>query len=183
MSREYYAKDLSGQTFNFWTVKERDWSVDTKKSPHWICECKCGIIKTISGGSLKNGASRSCRKCYCRSQKRIVNKTYWHNTKGSAKKRNLEFDITLEYITDLLINQDFKCALSGVEIKLANTTVEQKQGKGTASLDRKDSSKGYIKGNVQWVHKKVNIIKWDMTQDEFVGWCEKIVNYQRKTYQ
>lgn len=45
---------------------------------------------------------------------------------------------------------------------------------GTASLDRIDSSKGYIEGNVQWVHKYVNVMKWDFSMEEFLDICRKI---------
>ena len=46
----------------------------------------------------------------------------------------------------------------------------------TASLDRIDSSKGYIEGNVQWVHKSVNIMKCDFSSDIFIGICNQISN-------
>jgi hypothetical protein len=48
---------------------------------------------------------------------------------------------------------------------------------GTASLDRIDSSKGYTLGNIQWVHKWVNLMKQDMTDQEFIEWCKTITNF------
>ena len=44
------------------------------------------------------------------------------------------------------------------------------------SLDRVDSSKGYIEGNVQWVHKMVNMSKQQYTQEEFIEMCTAVVN-------
>ena len=44
----------------------------------------------------------------------------------------------------------------------------------TASLDRIDNSKGYIVGNVQWVHKQVNFMKGTMEQKEFIKFCKLI---------
>lgn len=46
---------------------------------------------------------------------------------------------------------------------------------GVASLDRIDSSQGYIKGNVQWVHKDINKMKFDLSQDRFLELCNIIV--------
>jgi hypothetical protein len=46
----------------------------------------------------------------------------------------------------------------------------------TASLDRIDSSKGYIIGNVQWAHKMVNRMKNDMPQEEFIEFCRDIIS-------
>lgn len=44
----------------------------------------------------------------------------------------------------------------------------------TASIDRIDNSKGYIVGNVQWVHKQVNFMKGTMKQKEFIKFCKLI---------
>ena len=39
--------------------------------------------------------------------------------------------------------------------------------KGTASLDRIDSTKGYVRGNIQWVHKDINWFKRDYPKISF----------------
>jgi hypothetical protein len=48
-----------------------------------------------------------------------------------------------------------------------------------ASLDRIDSSKGYIDGNVQWVHKEVNEMKMQATQNEFIEYCNLVAEFNR----
>ena len=48
---------------------------------------------------------------------------------------------------------------------------------GTASLDRIDSSKGYIQGNIQWVHKRINQMKWDSEENDFINWCKLVANH------
>lgn len=45
----------------------------------------------------------------------------------------------------------------------------------TASLDRIDSSKGYIPGNVQWVHKDVNKMKLALSEKRLLELCTLIV--------
>ena len=55
--------------------------------------------------------------------------------------------------------------MSGLELRFQTT---RKDYDATASLDRIDSSKGYIKGNVQWVHKNINYMKQEMTNEEFL---------------
>lgn len=100
--------------------------------------------------------------------------TVWAAIKQAAKCRNLELSITKEYIWNLFLKQESKCAISGVEIKLPEDTTQKRYGNYTASLDRKDSSKGYIEDNVQWVHKDVNIMKQDMSDEEFINWCHII---------
>ena len=46
----------------------------------------------------------------------------------------------------------------------------------TASLDRIDSSKGYVIGNVQWVHKDINIMKNKFDNQYFIDMCKKIAS-------
>ena len=44
----------------------------------------------------------------------------------------------------------------------------------TASLDRIDSTKGYSKDNIQWVHKDINCMKMDFSQQYFIDLCVKV---------
>jgi hypothetical protein len=48
--------------------------------------------------------------------------------------------------------------------------------KNTASLDRIDSSRGYIEGNVQWVHKMANMCKQHYSQKRFIDMCIAVSN-------
>lgn len=49
----------------------------------------------------------------------------------------------------------------------------------TASLDRKDSLKGYTIDNIQWLHKDVNQMKRNYSEEYFINTCLKIAeNYK-----
>ena len=98
-----------------------------------------------------------------------LNNQYWNSIRGGAKHRGLEFNITKEYIIDLYLTQNKKCKLSGLDILLCNEREQR-----TASLDRIDSTKGYVVGNVQWVLSDVNIMKLAMTEEEFFYWCKLV---------
>lgn len=58
--------DLTGKQFNHLRVlyKDKEKSQQTKKS-YWVCECDCGIIKSIYAYNLKSGHTQSCG-CYQR---------------------------------------------------------------------------------------------------------------------
>jgi hypothetical protein len=107
---------------------------------------------------------------------------------GSNK---FEFSITLEDVYNLWIKQDKKCALTGIPIDFKNQNFRQlterpshiKHKKKfkydlicTASLDRINSDKGYIKDNIQLVHKDINMMKNDYDQDYFINMCNLISN-------
>ena len=97
---------------------------------------------------------------------------FWYDIKYSAKKRNIDFcdKLTIEYAWDLFIKQDKKCALSGLDIEL----YPDLKTRNTASLDRKNSSGSYNIDNVQWLHKSVNNLKHNLTNEETVKLCRKI---------
>lgn len=91
-----------------------------------------------------------------------------------AEKRNLEFTVTVEYLWELFVKQGGKCALTGLDIVLdARLGSLNKTGfqKSDASLDRIDNTKGYIEGNLQWVHKDINRMKSDFTLKTFLEYC------------
>ena len=52
--------DLTNQQFGFWTVLKKSDKRDSGGNIYWICKCKCGIEKEVSGASLRNGTSLSC---------------------------------------------------------------------------------------------------------------------------
>jgi hypothetical protein len=91
--------------------------------------------------------------------------------KTRTKRNKLEINITKEYINELFIQQESKCKLSGLKITLPNSW---KDNTYTASLDRIDSDKGYIIGNVQWVHKHINVMKNTFPQEMFIYFCIKV---------
>ena len=120
--------------------------------------------------------SNSCVKHYYkrRTHHEITGK-YWANLKHGAKARNLVFNITIDYAWQLFLDQNRKCALSGLDLVFYQPG--NKFTDTTASLDRIDSSKGYIIGNIQWVYKKINYLKMNMPQEEFIQLCKLVANH------
>lgn len=95
---------------------------------------------------------------------------FW-KTRSTARKRGLEFNLTMDYLDDLFRTQERKCPYTGWTLTFATTC---RSYDGTASLDRIDSSKGYVKGNVQWVHKHVNLMKLALSHEDFITICRTI---------
>lgn len=102
---------------------------------------------------------------------------YWRRVIEGAKHRNLNLDITIEDAWNQFLNQNGKCALSGVLLQLGLNRGLSFYA-GNASLDRIDSTKGYTKDNIQWIDKKVNLMKMNIEQSEFVNWCKLIVSHK-----
>ena len=83
-------------------------------------------------------------------------------SRSSAKQRGIEFTIT---------EQDLHwpeyCPVLG--IKLDYSTERGEERDDFPSLDRWDTTKGYIPGNVYVVSWRANRIKWDCTANELVA--------------
>lgn len=93
-------------------------------------------------------------------------------TKCVCKKKKIDFNIDIEYLLDLLIKQDGKCALSGQILE--NSTYYNPYA---VSIDRINPNKGYIKENVQLVCWVVNQMKNNLLKDDLIYWCSKIINF------
>lgn len=87
--------------------------------------------------------------------------------KNRAIKKNLEFSITLEYLIKVLEDQQNRCVYTGLEFDNSNENL-------SISVDRIDSSKGYIEGNIQLVLSTINYMKSNMTSEEFIYFCELV---------
>jgi hypothetical protein len=99
-----------------------------------------------------------------------ISGTYWYTLKRNADERRLQFGITIQEAWALFVKQEGRCALTGVLLEPPYT-----RGIGTASIDRIDSAKGYLPGNIQWVHKDINIMKSDMKELDFIHLCSLVV--------
>jgi hypothetical protein len=176
--RLYRYKNLAGLPFGKWVVLKRvrhPIGRDKQLRNLWLCRCSCGIEKPLMYQSLVGGESTQCSDCYGKEQKVLPYSQVWNQVVAHAKDRRIEIKITREYAFGLLESQDYKCALTGISICIAGSRREHDVDRlTTASLDRVNSDVGYIKGNVWWVHKQVNIMKHKMTVARFAELCNLV---------
>lgn len=98
---------------------------------------------------------------------------YLSQLRFGAAKRGYSFEIDVPYIQQLLEQQGGKCAISGLPIYM-----DRNECAPTASLDRKENHRGYVKGNVQWVHKVVNRMKSDYDEAYFIAMCNQVAAHR-----
>lgn len=141
-----------------------------------LCECDCGNTKTMRLEHLTGNRTNNCgcRPRGCWRGVGDLSFTYFANLRRSASRRGILFNVEIAGLWGLFEQQQARCALSGFPITLSTITSQP----GTASLDRKDSSRDYTGDNVQWVHKDVNAMKMDMPETEFIEWCRRVAGHR-----
>jgi len=93
----------------------------------------------------------------------------WFSKYFQRSNRKRTGTITIEDVWDVYIKQGKRCALSGVPISFTKDDLGY-----SASIDRIDSKKEYELGNVQLVHKDINLMKNSFNQEYFIDMCKKI---------
>ena len=181
---------LIGQKFNHLSIV----GFEHKKDNCWWMKikCDCGnegfeVLRKLKNGERQNCGLSGCehfhelRKNNGRKAKftgyEDIYGSRWASWRIGAERRDIDFDIDIEYAWDIFLKQDRRCALSGVPIEFGNSYNKTI----SASLDRIDSKKGYIKDNIQWVHKSVNIMKRDFSDEKFIEWCTKVSTHRAIT--
>jgi len=168
-------KKLEGKVFGTLTVVGVS-EVSRNGHYRYHVECSCGVSKTILGTHLLSGKTRSCG-CVKREHRNwkgcgTVSSTYFSSLKRGAEggkgRKPIAFEVDIDFVANLLdVVQGGVCSLSGLPISIYDKT---------ASLDRIDSSVGYTKDNVQWLHKDVNMMKRHYSEEYFKFLCKKIVD-------
>lgn len=142
----------------------------------WKCECICGNICIIYGGSLRNGSRVSCG---CKSERRIlqtgINRIH-SSYKRKALLRNKIFTLTKQDVKELILSNCHYCGKQPhQELKRLKTKKTQIIYNG---IDRYDPLKGYIKENCVSCCYYCNHAKADLTFYEWKSHLEKIFIYQ-----
>lgn len=170
---------------NCWNAKTM-WKIlgekNKNKRTYLVVECMCGYSGERRKDFVLSGRSSECKTC---STKRTAKKTFKTNSffnkghkglgkisrtkfgtyKFGAQVRGVSFEITIE---DAFSIWTGFCALSGIELN-----------ESTMSLDRIDSTKGYTKDNIQWVHKEINFMKQELSDVAFIKWCSLVTANQQ----
>lgn len=157
---------------------------------------KCGEEKEEQGFYFREdrGTYYSCCKiCHSGSTKESkFNSNWWTDrfeeeelklfsklknlcTKAKTRSKEFDLDVNWEYLLDIWVEQNGRCAYSGMPLSL------EANHPHTISLDRTDSSKGYIKGNLKLLSWSVNKMKQDLGEELFLSLCFNITEENKKT--
>lgn len=147
--------------------------------------CKgCAKDQNLESFPVRNDRSGRLRP-YCYECCRIISKARYINhkhtepfkhkatrAKSRAQSLKVPFNLTPEYLESIWTG---KCPVLDVPISL----LEQRNNEFAAELDRFIPEKGYVKGNVHFLSRRVNRLKNNVTTVELqklLDWMKKYEN-------
>jgi hypothetical protein len=186
-------KDYIGQTIGYLTVLEIFPKGKTK------CKCTCGVIRLFNWGDIRRGKTKGCG---CRRNTPVLRalakeRAIQFQKEGILNRGYIKKDAKcpFKYILRMLNRPNRKpCNLKIEDLKKAweesggicqytkiklilpigsvnpNPAISYKM----ASIDRIDSSKGYIKGNIQYVSRNINYAKGILTHQQMLDFINLI---------
>jgi len=96
------------------------------------------------------------------------------STKNSAKKRNLEFNLTKEwFLTQISL---LKCEATGFDLIISPSKEAYKSNPLLPSIDRIDNSKGYTQDNCRIVCWWWNSLKLDWPEELIINLIKQYIN-------
>ncbi len=160
MKRE---KDYTGIVIGKLTFINR---IYTRKGNWRKAKCECGAEVEVAAAASTDERVVACRRCtkeMGNSRKNLISdKKLLYRVKQMAKARSIIFDESIgEFLIELINSSCYYCGNP------------PKNG-----IDRIDSSRGYVSGNIRSCCMRCNTIKMDATEEDFYSHCKKIVELQ-----
>ena len=142
----------------------------------------CRVEKPIDQFLFNPVTGRYAHRCMSHERSTLPSlvspKAYIRNKLATAKRNstgNRQVLIDTEYVLGVYEAQEGRCAVTG-----ATMTHQADRPQTNISIDRIDSTKGYIEGNIRLVCATVNFMKNRMTDKELVWWCKEIVRGKKQ---
>lgn len=188
-----------GARFGLWTVVSEEVKSGSQAFPnsksrslYWLVQCDCGELAWRNSTVIQSGKSTRCKRCGNKvyidetgmvKVNSIILSKYNQTMQGlptrkyRGRKPKLTFNISIEYLNNLYEEQRHICALSGISLEPnLNLTMQQQN----MSIDRIDSNIGYEEGNIQWVDKRINMMKGSLSNKEFIELCTKVAEHNKQ---
>jgi hypothetical protein len=156
------------------------------------CKINKPLNEFYKNGCFEDGLPKyrsKCKKCVLEKSKKTHDSSYPNKIEkkhssyknyistllNHSSKRKKDYNIDIQYLLNIYELQNGLCNISGVEMTYKHGSVST-----NISIDRIDSDKGYIKGNIQLVCYIVNIMKNKFSVNDFLYFCNTIITFNNK---
>ena len=163
------------------SIRKAEWNRSTRKNPDYrfYCSNKC---------SAEHGGKHNLGEHLGRGHKheKLVRTSdefspFRYFLRKARNREHVEAtDLDLPYLKSLWDEQVGRCAISGIEMVLhpnAQIWERDAQNPWKASLDRIDSTRGYLKGNVRYVTVIANFCKQGFSDEDVLAFARGVVQH------
>lgn len=140
------------------------------------CMKKLGKISIKKRKTPNDGAYNIKTHCSNRNDEYSPFRSFLRRIRSYCKHSWKTFDVDLPYLKKLWEKQNGLCAITNMKMTLPQSTYVKHLSVYSASVDRIDSTKGYIKDNIQFVCYCINLAKNSFNDDEIKSFIETLVN-------
>jgi hypothetical protein len=169
-------KDRVGQKFNMVTVL-RITATENSAKRGWVkgrCDVRCDCGKEFNARieSVLQGNTSSCG-CSRRKYHNSGLGTIFNRYRNSANGKGFEFKLSVDELEAVITKDCHYCGSNA-----SRTVVEGNDEFVCNGIDRIDSSKGYIIGNILPCCSICNYAKRDMSYADFILWIKQLKSYE-----
>lgn len=163
------------------TIFEREVRAREKRGHKLYCSKDCAMIK---GGIRLYEYNHQNETEKMKKFKPLLQRT--QNTHKDRQRINprfkdLEYNLTIDYIAELWEQQDGKCYFSGIPLEITQYyNKRMPMNPFQASIDRIDNNKGYIQGNVRIVSVIGNFAKNRFSDEDLITFCHGVASQHKR---
>ena len=149
---------------------------------YWICQCECGMVKSIRSDRLskcKPTQSCGCYKPHQKPKGEAAFNALYRSYQAEAVRRELVFSLTRDEFR-VLINST--CHYCGSEPSKISKQGGAHKGRFNGGLiyngiDRVNNSMGYMSNNVVACCEQCNKAKRHLTKEQFLEWVHRVCKH------
>ena len=136
----------------------------------------CGIAKPVTCFSKSNRKCNDCRRLLSNARANSSAEHFLRARLSGMRQRHKQKEyggeiVGIEYLMALYERQRGICALTGVPMHVSTDHSDL-----SASPDRIDIQRGYIKGNIRLVCARINLMRGSLGDHDLLWWCRAVVN-------
>lgn len=122
--------------------------------------------------------SRACSSKIQHTSEAALKKRLYYQLSQSIRSgdKKVGDDVDEEYLLEIWNRQKGKCPYSGQELVLKPHRNRGARVPNQASVDRIDSSLGYVRGNIEFVSLIANLAKNIWTKQDVLNFCKQVVD-------
>lgn len=143
----------------------------------FYCNRKCAGKNKDNIERLKQFENNFKKVKYTRKSDELASfRWYMKIVRKNSRQRNHEYDIDCEYLQKLWEEQNGICPITKKKLELRTHSYKNKSQPHSASLDRIDNNKGYIRGNVRFVSLMFNYARNTFDDQEVIDFCKIVAS-------